>query len=70
MECPSEIAALTDVVKVMLLQKYSPLASVKAVEEICVTCGGPHLYHQCLATEATFFRNIEIIFKDMFQQPQ
>ncbi|GJW58559.1 reverse transcriptase domain-containing protein [Tanacetum coccineum] len=53
--CPSEIAALTDAVKAMLLQKSSPPASVKAVEEICVTCGGPHPYHQCLATEATFF---------------
>nr|GEX14157.1 reverse transcriptase domain-containing protein [Tanacetum cinerariifolium] len=24
-------------------------ASVKSVEEICVTCGGAHLYYQCLA---------------------
>ncbi|GJS88410.1 hypothetical protein Tco_0771046 [Tanacetum coccineum] len=42
---PSEIAALTDAVKAMLLQKSSPPASVKAVEEICVTCGGSHPYH-------------------------
>ncbi|GKE85558.1 reverse transcriptase domain-containing protein, partial [Tanacetum coccineum] len=37
-----EIVALVDAVKAMLHQKYSPPASVKAVEEICVTCGGPH----------------------------
>ncbi|GJY70928.1 hypothetical protein Tco_0474631 [Tanacetum coccineum] len=35
-----EIAALTNAVKAMLLQKSPPPASVKAVEEICVTCGG------------------------------
>ncbi|GKD39080.1 reverse transcriptase domain-containing protein [Tanacetum coccineum] len=34
-----EIAALVDAVKAMLHQKSSPPASVKAVEEICVTCG-------------------------------
>ncbi|GJW74358.1 reverse transcriptase domain-containing protein [Tanacetum coccineum] len=46
-----EIAALADVVKAMLLQKSSPSASVKAVEEIYVTCGGPHPYHQCLTID-------------------
>ncbi|GKE68498.1 hypothetical protein Tco_1526570, partial [Tanacetum coccineum] len=50
-----EIAALVDAVKAMLYQKYSPPASVKAVEEICVTCGGPHPYHQCLATDGNVF---------------
>ncbi|GJT90809.1 reverse transcriptase domain-containing protein [Tanacetum coccineum] len=35
--------------------KSSPPASVKAVEEICVTCGGPHPYHQCLATDGNVF---------------
>ncbi|GJZ25802.1 hypothetical protein Tco_0570055 [Tanacetum coccineum] len=30
-------------------QATPPLASVKAVEEICVTYGGPHPYYQCLA---------------------
>nr|GEW03296.1 hypothetical protein [Tanacetum cinerariifolium] len=30
-------------------------ASVKAVEEICVTCDGPHPYHQCLATDGNIF---------------
>ncbi|GKB68373.1 hypothetical protein Tco_0929785 [Tanacetum coccineum] len=50
-----EIAALADAVKAMLLQKSSPPASVKAVEEICVTCGDPHPYHQCLATDGNAF---------------
>ncbi|GJR31430.1 reverse transcriptase domain-containing protein [Tanacetum coccineum] len=50
-----KIATLIDVVKAMLHQKSSPSASVKAVEEICVTCGGPHPYHQCLATDGNVF---------------
>ncbi|GKA16465.1 reverse transcriptase domain-containing protein, partial [Tanacetum coccineum] len=50
-----EIASLVDAVKAMLHQKSSPLASMKAVEEICVTCGGPHPYHQCLATDGNVF---------------
>ncbi|GJR23881.1 reverse transcriptase domain-containing protein [Tanacetum coccineum] len=50
-----EIAALVDAVKALVLQKSSPSASVKAVEEICVTCGGPHPYHQCLATDGNVF---------------
>ncbi|GJW29849.1 hypothetical protein Tco_0046724 [Tanacetum coccineum] len=59
-----KIAALVDAVKAMLHQKSSPLASVKAVEEICVTCGGPHPYYNVLAMDGkTFFRNIKIIFK-------
>nr|GEV32926.1 retrovirus-related Pol polyprotein from transposon TNT 1-94 [Tanacetum cinerariifolium] len=31
-------------------QATPPPTSVKAVEEICVTCGGAHPYYQCLAT--------------------
>ncbi|GKA99467.1 reverse transcriptase domain-containing protein [Tanacetum coccineum] len=50
-----EIVALADAVKAMLLQKSSPPASVKAVEQICVTCGGPHPYHHCLATDGNAF---------------
>ncbi|GJU84650.1 hypothetical protein Tco_1292196 [Tanacetum coccineum] len=50
-----EIAALIDAVKAMLLQKSSPPASVKGVKEICVTCGGPYPYHQCLATNDNVF---------------
>ncbi|GKA16530.1 reverse transcriptase domain-containing protein [Tanacetum coccineum] len=50
-----EIAALVDAVKAMIHQKSFPPASVKAVEEICVTCGGPHPYHQCHATDGNVF---------------
>ncbi|GKF17644.1 hypothetical protein Tco_0062562, partial [Tanacetum coccineum] len=50
-----EISALVDAIKAMLAQKSSPPASVKVVEETCVTCGGPHPYHQCLATDGNVF---------------
>ncbi|GKE86362.1 hypothetical protein Tco_1560104 [Tanacetum coccineum] len=33
------------------LLKRIKTTSVKAVEESCVTCGGPHPYYQCLATD-------------------
>nr|GFA46944.1 hypothetical protein [Tanacetum cinerariifolium] len=36
-------------------QATPPPASVKAVEEICVTCGGAHLYYQCLAADGNTF---------------
>ncbi|GJZ11320.1 hypothetical protein Tco_0546079 [Tanacetum coccineum] len=51
-----EITALTDVVKAMLLQNKTPSpAPVKAIEEICVTCGIPHPYYECLATDGNTF---------------
>ncbi|GJU26914.1 reverse transcriptase domain-containing protein [Tanacetum coccineum] len=51
-----EITALTDAVKAMLLQNKNPSpAPIKAIEEICVTCGGPHPYYKCLATEGNTF---------------
>ncbi|GJS08017.1 reverse transcriptase domain-containing protein, partial [Tanacetum coccineum] len=52
----SEITALTDAIKAMLLQNKTPSpAPVKAIEEICVTCGGPHPYYECLATDGNTF---------------
>ncbi|GKB18850.1 reverse transcriptase domain-containing protein, partial [Tanacetum coccineum] len=36
-------------------QATPPPASVKAVEEICVTCGGAHPYYQCLAADDNTF---------------
>nr|GEV26424.1 hypothetical protein [Tanacetum cinerariifolium] len=36
-------------------QTTPPPASVKAVEEICVTCGGAHPYYQCLAAGGNTF---------------
>nr|GFA37648.1 hypothetical protein [Tanacetum cinerariifolium] len=39
-------------------QATSPPASVKDVEEICVTCGGAHPYYQCLAADGNTFSKI------------
>ncbi|GKB86775.1 hypothetical protein Tco_0959047 [Tanacetum coccineum] len=36
-------------------QATPPLASVKAIEEICVTCGGAHPYYECLAADCNTF---------------
>ncbi|GKE63408.1 hypothetical protein Tco_1513775 [Tanacetum coccineum] len=42
--------------KALLLKNTTPpLAFVKAVEESCVTCGGPHPYYQCRATDGNAF---------------
>ncbi|GJT62489.1 reverse transcriptase domain-containing protein [Tanacetum coccineum] len=54
--CPSEMAALTDVVNAMLRHvKTSPPETVKAISESCVTCGGPHPYYECLAADGNTF---------------
>ncbi|GJZ60391.1 reverse transcriptase domain-containing protein [Tanacetum coccineum] len=54
--CPSEMAALTDVVNAMLRHvKTSPPETVKAISESCVTCGGPHPYYKCLAADGNTF---------------
>ncbi|GJT91545.1 reverse transcriptase domain-containing protein [Tanacetum coccineum] len=45
--------AMTAILK--LFQATPPLAFVKAVEEICVTCGGAHPYYQCLAADGNTF---------------
>nr|GEU85169.1 reverse transcriptase domain-containing protein [Tanacetum cinerariifolium] len=39
-------------------QETPPPASVKAVEEICVTCGCAHLYYQCLAAGGNTFSEL------------
>ncbi|GKE25567.1 hypothetical protein Tco_1440951 [Tanacetum coccineum] len=51
-----KITTLIDAVKAMLLQNktLSP-APVKAIEETCVTCGGPHPYYECLAIDGNTF---------------
>nr|GEW56649.1 reverse transcriptase domain-containing protein [Tanacetum cinerariifolium] len=46
-------AAMTAILK--QFQATPPSASVKAVEEICVTCGGAHPYYQCLAADGNTF---------------
>ncbi|GKG07411.1 hypothetical protein Tco_0330380 [Tanacetum coccineum] len=51
---PPVITALTDAVKAMLLQNKTPSpAPVKAIEEICITCGGPRLTMSVLLPRAT-----------------
>nr|GEY78183.1 reverse transcriptase domain-containing protein [Tanacetum cinerariifolium] len=45
--------AMTTILK--QFQATPPPASVKAVEEICVTCGGAHPYYQCLAADGNTF---------------
>nr|GEV46100.1 reverse transcriptase domain-containing protein [Tanacetum cinerariifolium] len=37
------------------MNKANQQASVKAIEETCVTCGGPHPYYECLATDSNTF---------------
>nr|GEZ19492.1 reverse transcriptase domain-containing protein [Tanacetum cinerariifolium] len=62
-----QTSAVTTVMTVMLkqLQSNPPPAQVKAVEEICVTCGGAHPYYQCLAaggnTFPEFIDNIQAV---------
>ncbi|GJZ93079.1 hypothetical protein Tco_0665144 [Tanacetum coccineum] len=52
----SDITALIDIVKeLVLMNKANQQDSVKAVDEICVTCGGPHPYYECLATDSNTF---------------
>nr|GEX08517.1 hypothetical protein [Tanacetum cinerariifolium] len=45
--------AMTAILK--QFQATLPPASVKVVEEICVTCGDAHLYYQCLAAGGNTF---------------
>ncbi|GKA13807.1 hypothetical protein Tco_0693453 [Tanacetum coccineum] len=52
----SDITALTDMVmELVLMNKANQQASMKVVEEIYVTCGGPHPYYDCLATDSNTF---------------
>ncbi|GJV09378.1 hypothetical protein Tco_1347034 [Tanacetum coccineum] len=51
-----KITAVTNAVKAMLLQNKTPSpAHVKAMEETCVICGGPHPVYECLATDGNTF---------------
>nr|GEV20634.1 hypothetical protein [Tanacetum cinerariifolium] len=51
------MSAVTTAIKAILKQFQAtlPPASVKAIEEICVTCGGAHPYYQCLAAGGNTF---------------
>ncbi|GKB29760.1 hypothetical protein Tco_0869161 [Tanacetum coccineum] len=51
-----DVIVLTEMVKeLVLMNKVNQQASMKAVDEICVTCGGPHTYYECLATDSNTF---------------
>ncbi|GJV02208.1 reverse transcriptase domain-containing protein [Tanacetum coccineum] len=52
----SDVTALTEIVKeLVLMNKATQQATVKAIEETCVTCGGPHPYYECLAADGNTF---------------
>ncbi|GJX76538.1 hypothetical protein Tco_0323349 [Tanacetum coccineum] len=55
-----DVAELKDMVKALLLDKKNQSqapATVKAVEENCVTCGGAHSYRNCPATDGNVYRD-------------
>nr|GFA91286.1 hypothetical protein [Tanacetum cinerariifolium] len=54
------VAELKDMVKALLLDKKSQdqaHATVKAVEESCVTCGGAYSYRNCPATDGNVYHD-------------
>nr|GEY63041.1 hypothetical protein [Tanacetum cinerariifolium] len=56
-----QTSAVTTVMTAILkqFQATPPPASVKAVEEICVTCGGAHAYYRCLAADGNTFPELQ-----------
>nr|GEV10840.1 hypothetical protein [Tanacetum cinerariifolium] len=55
-----DVVELKDMVNALLLDKKSQnqaLATVKAVEESCVTCGGAYSYRNCPATDGNVCRD-------------
>nr|GEY31630.1 hypothetical protein [Tanacetum cinerariifolium] len=61
-----QTSAMTTAMTAMLrqFQATPPSAPVKAVKETCVTCGGAHPYHQCLAADGNTFPE----FRDNIQE--
>ncbi|GKD08749.1 hypothetical protein Tco_1188434 [Tanacetum coccineum] len=56
----SDVAELKDMVRALILDKKNQtpaLASVKAVEQSCVTCGGGHFYQNCPASDGNIYRD-------------
>ncbi|GKE11130.1 reverse transcriptase domain-containing protein [Tanacetum coccineum] len=55
-----DVAELKDMVKALILDKKNQSqapATVKAVEESCVTCGGAHSYRNCPTTDGNIYRD-------------
>ncbi|GJV57157.1 reverse transcriptase domain-containing protein [Tanacetum coccineum] len=55
----TEVSELKNLMKTMLIdkQKAQAPASVKAVEQSCVTCGGAHSYKNCPATDGNVYQD-------------
>ncbi|GJW57004.1 reverse transcriptase domain-containing protein [Tanacetum coccineum] len=55
----TDVSDLKDMMKTLILdkQKSQAPATVKAVEEKCVTCGGAHSYRNCPATDGNVYRD-------------
>ncbi|GJX58655.1 reverse transcriptase domain-containing protein [Tanacetum coccineum] len=55
----TEVSELKNLMKIMLIdkQKAQAPATVKAVEQSCVTCGGAHSYKNCLATDGNVYQD-------------
>nr|GEV72299.1 reverse transcriptase domain-containing protein [Tanacetum cinerariifolium] len=56
----SDVAELKDMVRALLLDKKNQApapATVKAVEQSCVTCGGAHSYQNCPAIDANVYHD-------------
>ncbi|GKE62238.1 reverse transcriptase domain-containing protein, partial [Tanacetum coccineum] len=64
-----DVAELKDMVRALLLDKKNQSqapATVKAVEERCVTCGGAHSYRNCPATDGNVYHdNIQEYVSDI-----
>ncbi|GJV86560.1 reverse transcriptase domain-containing protein [Tanacetum coccineum] len=55
----TEVSELKNMMKTMLIdkQKAQAPATVKAVEQSCVTCGGAHSYKNCPATDGNVYQD-------------
>ncbi|GJT35522.1 hypothetical protein Tco_0925941 [Tanacetum coccineum] len=55
----TEVSELKNLIKTMLIdkQKVQAPATVKAVEQSCVTCGGTHSYKKCPATDGNVYQD-------------
>ncbi|GJU32838.1 reverse transcriptase domain-containing protein [Tanacetum coccineum] len=55
----TEVSELKNLMKTMLIdkQKAQAPATVKAVEQSCVTCGGTHSYKNCPATDGNVYQD-------------
>ncbi|GKA09732.1 hypothetical protein Tco_0689165 [Tanacetum coccineum] len=61
----TEVSELKNLMKTMLIdkQKAQAPATVKAVEQSCVTCGGAHSYKNCPATDGNIRTTLRVVSK-------